>query len=244
MVTENTKSAIEPAPADADPPGARADGLAAVCSILVGLSYVAVALFLFLDPARKAADDGELLAQIARDATPTRVRYGAYAAGALFAFAVIPAMGERVKAAGPSLVRWVSGLAYLSFAATALDNVRLVVLLPKLAAAYAAAGPAARGALALEKSLLALDPATLLRFGALGAWILTVSLLGKRRGAVPGGLAYAGVATAAALWITVIGFALEIKPLILGGAALGGFVLLPLWFIWTGLTLRKTIRGA
>lgn len=221
-----------------------ADPLAALCSILVGISYVAVALFLFLEPARKAANDGEFLSMIARDTTPTKIRYGAYAAGAIFAYGAIPAIGERVRLASPSLVRWMSGLAYLSFGVTAVDNVRLVALLPKLAAAYASADATARATLAMEKTLLGLDPATALRFGALGAWILTVSLLGARRGAFPRGLAVAGVATAATLGLTVAGMSLEMKPLIMLGAGLGGFLLLPLWFVWMGLTLRNTMRGA
>jgi hypothetical protein len=232
--TDLAKASRGEAPPSADP-------LAAVCSILVGLSYVAVAVFLFLEPARKAANDAEFLAMIARDTTPTKIRYGAYAVGAVFAYGAIPAIAERARGASPSLVRWMSNLAYLSFGVTAMDNVRLVVFLPKLAAAHAAADATAQATLAMNKTLLGLDPATVLRFGALGAWILTVSLLGRRRGTVPRGAAAAGVATAATLGLTVIGMSLELKPLIMLGAGLGGFLLLPLWFIWIGLTLRKTI---
>lgn len=239
MVTENRTSA----PDGGDARGA-GDPLAALCAVLVGLSYVAVALFLFLEPARKAPNDAEFLAMIAKDTTPTKIRYGAYAAGAIFAYGLIPALDARLRAASPSLVRWMTGLAYLSFGVTAVDNVRLVVLLPKLAAAYAAADPAAQAILAMEKTMMGLDPATVLRFGALGAWIATVSVVGRRAGAVSRGLSITGLLTAATLGMTVAGMSLEMKPLILLGAGLGGFLLLPLWFIWVGLTFRNTVRGA
>ena len=84
-----------------------------------------------------------------------------------------------------------------------------------------------------------LDPQGWLGFGAVGLWVLVVSLLALRVGAWPTPLAYIGIATALAYWLIVAGFVFNQETLFTIGAALGGILLAPLWYIWAGLRLRQ-----
>jgi hypothetical protein len=85
----------------------------------------------------------------------------------------------------------------------------------------------------------ALDPQNWLSFGAVGLWVLVVSLLALRIGAWPKLLSYAGIATAVAYWLIVVGSVLNLEALFTIAAALGGIILAPVWYIWTGLKLRQ-----
>ena len=91
-----------------------------------------------------------------------------------------------------------------------------------------------------------LDPQGWLGFGAVGLWVMVVSLLALRVGAWPTLLAYIGLATALAYWLIVAGFVFNQETLFTIGAALGGILLAPLWYIWAGLRLRQagwTLNG-
>jgi hypothetical protein len=90
------------------------------------------------------------------------------------------------------------------------------------------------------------DPRGLLTFGVTGLAFLVVAWLIVRGGQFPRGLGYLGYALAILLLIVYLGRLILLQPsnpVLLGAAALTGFVLAPLWYIWLGLVLWRSSQA-
>jgi len=66
------------------------------------------------------------------------------------------------------------------------------------------------------------------------------SFLGLRGRTIPAAFAYLGFATAAALLSGVVGYGLLLRPFLVVAVGVGGFLLVPGWFGWAGLLLRRS----
>lgn len=90
-----------------------------------------------------------------------------------------------------------------------------------------------------------IDPRGLLTFGVAGLALLLVSAIAHRGRAFPTGLAYLGYLSAALLIVIFLGRLIVLQatsPVILGPAALEGFIVNPAWYLWLGASLL-TRRG-
>ena len=92
----------------------------------------------------------------------------------------------------------------------------------------------------------AIDPRGLLTFGLAGIAMLVVARLMSRGGGFPRGLARLGYLSGILLVVIYLGRLVVLdaaSPLILGPAALEGFVVNPVWYVWLGLSLwrRRTL---
>ena len=80
-----------------------------------------------------------------------------------------------------------------------------------------------------------------LAYGAVGLWILVVSLLALRSNAWPKGLSYLGILGAFIYFLALA--SIVIPSLFLSGAIIFvgviGAVLAPIWFGWMGIYLRR-----
>lgn len=223
----------------------RLNRLGGTCAILVGVSYFVVAVFFVLDPTQLIHDDQHRLwSELARNDTPRVLYYWGYALGAIFAFGAIPAIADLVRDKHEGWVRWTTGLAYLSFGVTAVETFRLVTATPLWADNYATGDQTVRTTIVTTDLLLRLDPATLLRFGALGPFFLVVSLLARKHGLLSRPLNYVGIALGVLTITAALGVTLKIGPMVLVSAVLGGAIAAPTWFIWIGLLLRRTTPSA
>lgn len=222
----------------------RLNRLGGTCAILVGLSYVVVTVFFVLDPTQFIRDHDQLWAKLATQGTPRVMQYWGYALGAVFAFGAIPAIADLVRSRHEGWVRWTTGLAYLSFGVTAVETFRLVTATPLWAANYAAGDATVQKAIVTTDLLLRLDPATWLRFGALGPWFLVVNILALRFGLLPRALTCLGIALGVLTSTTAAGVAFGIGPLVLVSAVLGGALAAPVWFVWIGVVLRRGVERA
>lgn len=217
--------------------------LGGTCAILVGVSYIVVTAFFVLDPTQLIHDKDELWTQLAQQSTPRVMQYWGYALGAVFAFGAIPAIAELVRDRHEGWVRWTTGLAYLSFGVTAVETFRLATATPQWAESYAGGDATVQTAIVTTDLLLRLDPATWLRFGALGPWFLVVNILALRYALLSRPLAYLGIALGVLTTTTALGVALGIGVLVLVSAVLGGALAAPAWFIWVGIVLRRGVLG-
>jgi hypothetical protein len=87
------------------------------------------------------------------------------------------------------------------------------------------------------------DPRGLLTFGVMGLAILILAWLIVRGGQFPRNLGYLGYAQGVLLVIVYLGRLILLQPsnpVLLGAAALTGFLLAPIWYIWLGLTLWRS----
>ena len=96
-----------------------------------------------------------------------------------------------------------------------------------------------KAALTVPGALEGLDPQPWLRLGAVGLWVLVVSLLALRDGIWPKPLAYVGIGSAIVYWLSVAGIVLRLASVIRIKAGASAFMLVPIWYIWLGLRLRK-----
>ncbi len=215
--------------------------LGGTCAILVGISYLVVGVTFFLLPEgqQPGASGAEFLASVAAGSTVSIVQYFAFALGALLAIAVVTAVSDRVRSANEGLVRWTSTLATLGFAVIAVQFLMVQDHTPLLAAGYDTADESARAALEIMGTR-SLDPDGWMGFGTVGLWVLVVNWLARGGGQLPKGLATVGLAVGIAYALVVAGNVLSIPLLISVAAGLGGIVLGPIWYIWTGVVLRQT----
>ena len=91
----------------------------------------------------------------------------------------------------------------------------------------------------------AVDPRGFLTFGVSGLGVLWLSVLAMRSRRLPAPWAYLGVALGVLLIVVYLGRLIVLdasSPLILAPAALVGFVLNPIWYVWLGRGLIA--RGA
>ena len=87
-----------------------------------------------------------------------------------------------------------------------------------------------------------IDPRGLLTFGVTGLAVLVLAWLIVRGGQFSKGLGYLGYALGILLVIVYLGRLILLQPtnlFLLGAAALTGFLLAPLWYIWLGVILWR-----
>ena len=92
----------------------------------------------------------------------------------------------------------------------------------------------------------AVDPRGILTFGISGLAILVISRLMSRGGGFPARLALLGYVSGLLLVLIYLGRLIVLdptSPLILGPAALEGFVVNPLWYVWLGRALLRGTRS-
>ena len=210
------------------------------CSILLGILYLVIGVTYLLLPAdqKQTSAVDKFLPSIAENPTTQIIQWWGFALSGLVAIAVVLAVSESVRSENEGWVRWTSTLATLGFAVVAINNFRGIAFQPAMARAYVEGDAVTKTAIEVSGPY-SLDPQGWLAFGAVGLWVLVVSLLALRAGVWPKLLTYIGIATAAAYWSIVAGFVSNQEMLFTIGAALGGIILAPIWYIGVGLRLRQ-----
>jgi hypothetical protein len=210
------------------------------CSILLGILYLLIGITYLLLPAdqKQTSAVDKFLPSFAQNPTTQTIQFWVFALSGLIGIAVVLAVSESVRSANEGWVRWTSNLAILGFAVVTINNFRNIAFQPGLARAYMEGDAVTKTVIKLSGPF-SLDPQGWLGFGAVGLWVLVVSLLALRAGTWPKLLTYIGIATAVAYWLIVVGSVLNQEALFTIGAALGGIILAPIWYIWTGMRLRQ-----
>jgi len=210
------------------------------CSILLGILYLVIGVTYLLLPAdqKQTSALDKFLISFAQNPTTQTIQFWVFALSGLIGIAVVLAVSESVRSANEGWIRWTSKLAVLGFAVVAINNFRNIAFQPGRATAYLKGDAVTKTVIELSGPF-SLDPQGWMGFGAVGLWVLVVSLLALRAGTWPKLLTYVGIATAVAYWLIVVGSVLNQEALFTIGAALGGIILAPIWYIWAGLRLRQ-----
>jgi Domain of unknown function (DUF4386) len=220
--------------------------LGGACSILAGVTFIVFAVLFPLLPPEQQIDPytctarcaDQFLTSLAHTSTLYRAGTGLLAVYCLLAIAAVLAISASVRAVNDGWVRWTSTLAIIGLALNAIDALRAAALFPAKAAAYVQGDAAVKAALTAPGALWSDDPQGWFKFGAVGFWVLVVSVLALRGGAWPKPVAFVGIGVTLGLWLVVVGEVVQTQlPLtILAGV---GVILVPIWFIWLGLWLRR-----
>jgi hypothetical protein len=214
--------------------------LGGTCSVLLGILYLTVGVTYLLLPAdqKQTSATDKFLISFAQDPLIQTIQFWQFALSGLIGIAAVLAISESVRGVEEGWLRWTSNLAILGFSVVSINNFRNIAFQPGLAAAYVNGDEATRAAIEFGGPY-SLDPQGWLGFGAVGLWVLVVSLLAMRREAWPRLLSHVGITTALAYWCVVAGSVLGLEMLFTIAAALGGIILAPIWYIWAGLRLRQ-----
>jgi uncharacterized protein DUF4386 len=210
------------------------------CSILLGILYLVIGVTYLLLPAdqKQTSALDKFLISFAQNPTTQTIQFWVFALSGLIGIAVVLAVSESVRSANEGWIRWTSNLAVLGFAVVAINNFRNIAFQPGRATAYLKGDAVTKTVIELSGPF-SLDPQGWMGFGAVGLWVLVISLLALRAGTWPKLLTYVGIATAVAYWLIVVGSVLNQEALFTIGAALGGIILAPIWYIWAGLRLQQ-----
>ena len=208
-------------------------------AITVGALYLLVAATHFMMPRaqlRGAFDiSGEFLTSLAQGSAVFQLHYWIVVVLALLTLAVVAAFWElfRGKRSGP--VVWATALGSFAAALMALDFAQFGTLAPRLAGKYAAGDAAVRpllAALGVPHS----DPC-FFAYGLMGGFALIANVAAWRRRLLPRLLAGIG-ACGGGLYVILFAGSLAQAPLLVDVAVgLGGLVIAPVWYIWSGFVL-------
>jgi len=176
------------------------------------------------------------------------------------AFVIVARSSPQLGALLSSLLLMVGGVLAIQVLAALYGRLRDVdagfALVGYTFGLVGAAGSAIHGAYDLANALhppaalpadvpSGIDPRGLLTFGLAGLGVLVLSRLMSKGGGFPRGLAMLGYLSGVLLVIIYLGRLIILdaaSPLILGPAALEGFVVNPVWYVWLGRTLWSAPR--
>jgi hypothetical protein len=216
--------------------GGTAAFLMGIMAALVGITYM-----LLPPDQRLGVPAARILPSIAQGAMMLQTELLEMALIGVLGLAAVPAISELVRAGHDGWVRWMSNLAFVGFAVMAVSNVFTYSRLPGLAAAFVKGDPATQAAL-VPVWRSSFDLLGFWGYGAVGLWILVVSLVALQGTSLPKGLAYLGILTAVLNLLIPVGFLLKQPPIFLYDSILGGLASC-IWFIWAGLVARRYVPG-
>jgi hypothetical protein len=188
---------------------------------------------------RVASPGGPLLTSVAQGATLLMTFFWLEAIVGVLGLAVVPALSSLVRKANEGWTRFATNLALAGSVITAVGYFLTVARLPGIAAAYAKGDASTQAALLpLWKS--SIDLQGFWGYGAIGVWVLIVSLLALRGAAnFPKAFNYIGLVVAVLYLLIPLGVIFKQQELLLLVDGLG-LLAGPIWFIWAGLQLRRT----
>ena len=217
--------------------------LGGICAILLGVSYLVVGITGALIPPKLSGvpDAQSPFMYWEENKVMVLTNWWALLLGAVFALAVIPVVSKTVQPLNEGWVRWTSTLATIAFAVVILDNYWSIVYTTARANAYAYGTEATRAALTVPGAPQWIDVQGWLAYGAVGFWVLVISIVALRGNAWPQGLAYLGIVGSFLYFLALA--ASVIHDLVVSGAATAlapiGAVFAPIWFTWMGIHLRR-----
>jgi hypothetical protein len=219
--------------------GSTLSKIGGICSILVGVLYIPIGITTLLRPAeqRPPFNPDVFLTSFAQEPLFGTLLYWGFAISAVLAVAVVLAVSEKVRSLGEGWVRWMSTLAVIGFAVTALNYFRYLDYYPMLARAYATGDSLVKAVAASTQSTVSLDPDGWFIFGVVGLWFLVINLVALGGNPWPKVLSYLGIVGAIAYLLVMVGYVFGIY--ILTFSALVSVVIGPIWYIWVGLILRR-----
>src|SRR5512143_3342061 len=213
--------------------------LGGLLAIVLGIAKLLAAALYFVVPPEQRLDvpGAVLLPSVAKDSTMLFAIFWLESLAGILGLAVVPAVTALVRSNNEGWTKWTSTLAKFGFAISAMGYLTTIARLPNIAAAFVKGDPATQAALAVTwKS--SPDLFGFWGYGAIGFWILVVSLMALRGTSLPRVLNYVGVLLAIDALLVPVAQLMKsgsLITIIVGASA----ILVPVWFVWLGLVLRK-----
>lgn len=155
----------------------------------------------------------------------------------LLTLAVIAAFFSLLREHRTGPLCWGMVVGFLGAALTTIDFAYVAVEAPRLAKLFMSASPAAQSLL-LVVGIPHIDPC-FFAWGLMGVFALTVNCAALRHRLLPRALGSLGITGSVLFILVFLGSLFRTAWLIDFAVALGGLVVGPLWYIWTGVVLRS-----
>jgi len=213
------------------------------CAIALAVTYVVAGLLSFVVPADLRSDDPPTYwrAVLANPALAV-AGFWVIALGGILGLGAIGGISALVSAAHAGLVRWAQNLAFLGFAVSAVSFARLATVTYGRGLTYFC--ESCTGTDNFKKiidgtqPLVQLDPQGWFSFGAVGLWVLVISVLALRARLLPAGLAILGIALAIFYGLALASNIFGIDALFTVASSVGVLVALG-WYCWIGMHLLR-----
>ena len=163
------------------------------------------------------------------------VHYWMVALSSLLGIGVIIAFGELVGDQRSGFLSWATILGISGAILAAVDFISVGLKAPKRARHFVDSHEPVRATL-LEFEIPHIDPC-FLAFGLMGIWSVAANVSALQGLLLPKLLAYIGLIGGCIFELAFVGSALQIPLLVDISVGVGGFVIGPVWYIWTGIIL-------
>lgn len=224
------------------------ESLTAICAGVVGVSYCLVGLTHFLMPRENLlfakGISRAFFESLTSGSTPFSIHYWAFICASLFGMGVVWGFSEMFRSENSALLKLSSVWGIIGLAVTALNFGFLHHQALATADRFASLDSSVQMTIVVM-GFQNLDPYSLMGFGLVGIWSLTVNLFCYRRSLLPKALALVGCGGGMLYEMAFLGTLSHSESLI-DFAAAGAIILGPVWFIWLGLFLlgrRPTASG-
>ena len=215
-----------------------------IASVGVALSYFAASLFAVLMPpelqGRPGISPHEFWTVLSQHPTAHICFHWAWIIAGLFGIGAVPAISLLVWKVNPGAVLWSGLVALLGFAINARSHLMEVAWDQKVIPLYQDADPAFQQAVHVVAGLALDVPDGVLTYGAVGVWILVVNVFASTM-SFPRLFTFLGYASAVSLVAGMTGYFLQTHVLLVFSFGVGGFVLVPAWFIWAGILIHRHV---
>ena len=208
--------------------------LGGYASILTGLSYLFIAVTFFLLPPEQRAGQvlsGPFFISVAENALFLKIQLLLFALNAILAIAVVQALSKWMN--NHKMIQWSSTLAVIGYAILIYINFYAFEQIPRLAEAY----------IRLDFPLRTIITAfgigfdDWMAFILTGLWMFVINWYGLLEHKFPKTLAILGMFGGLCNFLIAAGSVLKSSFIMMAAAGLGGVMIGPVWFIWTGKIL-------
>lgn len=221
--------------------------LAGYCAIALAATYLIVAFTYILLPGHPSDTNG-ILNVAGTSGGWFRFLFGTLAVGGVLGLMVVGPVSRLAGDVAPQWIGWGARLAYLGFAVTIVQGVRMATLLPQLGALYHGCGTCTVS-LAEQQTIarwlyttLPVDPVYWIVFGAISLWTLAMGFATLNANSLPRPLPLIALALTVTYWLIVVSLASGQIGLFTFASLLGGVILGPIWYGWLGVVLTSRKR--
>lgn len=219
------------------------DRVGGTAALLVALAYIGTGVSaLWMPPelqGRPEVTPHEFWLALARDPTAHLAFHWCWVASGLVGLAAVPAIARLGRPASEGWSHWGAALGYLGFAVNARSHLMEIAFDRKIIPLYLDSPEAFQQAVHVVAGLALDVPEGWLTYGGLGAWVAIASVCGRRAGALSRGQLALGLVAAMSCVLGVLGYTLTNRPLLVLSIGVGGLLVVPGWFAWIGIGLRR-----
>jgi hypothetical protein len=213
-----------------------------VAAFGVALAYLASGVFAALMPpelqGRPDVTPHEFWLVLSRDPLAHLAYHWAFVGAGLCGLAAVPAISLLVWPLHRGAVLWSGAAGWLGFAVLARSHLMELAFDRKVIPLYASGGPELQAAVQVVAGLALDVPDGFLTYGAIGAWVVTLSWLALRARLLPVPVCALGLATGLGYLAGVLGYTFLVRWLLVLSIGVGG-VLAALWYAWLGVILGR-----